>query len=158
MAEFPLEPQLAKILLASPQYNCSNEMLSLVAMLSVPYCFIRPKDNVKEADEARAKYFFQTSNGYLIGDFFPNRFTHMDGDHPTLLNAYHAFKQKKENQDWCYQNYLNYRSLKAADDVREQLKQIAIKQGVKLVSTDYNSPLYYENIKKCIIAGYFMQV
>lgn len=55
MAEFPLEPPLAKMLLVSPQYNSSNEVMSLIAMLTVPYCFIRPKDSMKEADEARAK-------------------------------------------------------------------------------------------------------
>jgi len=140
MAEFPLEPQLAKMALVSPQFNCSNETISMIALLSVPFCFMRPKDNVKEADDARAK------------------FAHIDGDHLTLLNAYHAFKQKKENQEWCYQNFLNYRSLKSADDIREQLKQIMVKLGLKLVSTDFNSAQYYENIKKCIIAGYFTQV
>ena len=41
MAEFPLDPQLAKMLIASCEYNCSNEILSIVAMLSVPQCFVR---------------------------------------------------------------------------------------------------------------------
>merc|ERR1719310_2645511 len=36
MAEFPLDPQMGKMLLASPMYNCSNEILSICAMLSVP--------------------------------------------------------------------------------------------------------------------------
>ena len=34
MAEFPLDPQLAKMLVISPHYNCSNEILTIVAMLS----------------------------------------------------------------------------------------------------------------------------
>lgn len=34
MAEFPLDPQLAKMLIVSPEFGCSNEMLSLTAMLS----------------------------------------------------------------------------------------------------------------------------
>ena len=34
MAEFPLEPQLSKMLIASTDYNCSNEILSITAMLS----------------------------------------------------------------------------------------------------------------------------
>lgn len=34
MAEFPLDPQLSKLLVASTEYNCSNEVLSIVAMLS----------------------------------------------------------------------------------------------------------------------------
>lgn len=34
MAEFPLDPQLAKMLIVSPDLRCSNELLSLTAMLS----------------------------------------------------------------------------------------------------------------------------
>lgn len=34
MAEFPLEPQMAKLVIASCDFNCSNEILSVVAMLS----------------------------------------------------------------------------------------------------------------------------
>lgn len=74
MAEFPLEPQLSKMLICSPEFKCSNEMLSIAAMLSVPNPFIRPNSQRKEADEAKAQ------------------FTHPDGDHLTLLNVYHAYK------------------------------------------------------------------
>ena len=34
MAEFPLDPQLSKMVIASADYNCSNEVLSITAMLS----------------------------------------------------------------------------------------------------------------------------
>ena len=34
MAEFPLDPQLAKMVIASCDHNCSNEILSVTAMLS----------------------------------------------------------------------------------------------------------------------------
>ena len=34
MSEFPLDPQLAKMVIASTDYNCSNEILSITAMLS----------------------------------------------------------------------------------------------------------------------------
>ncbi|ODM92691.1 putative pre-mRNA-splicing factor ATP-dependent RNA helicase PRP1 [Orchesella cincta] len=42
MAEFPLDPQLGKMLIAAGEYACSNEILSIVAMLSVPQVFLRP--------------------------------------------------------------------------------------------------------------------
>ncbi len=44
MAEFPVDPQLTKMLIASCDYNCSNEILSITAMLSVPQCFVQPHD------------------------------------------------------------------------------------------------------------------
>ena len=46
---------------------------------------------------------------------------HCAGDHLTLLNVYHAYKQNAEAQDWCYDHFLNFRSLTAADSVRTQL-------------------------------------
>merc|ERR1719269_489809 len=69
MAELPLDPQLAKLLLASPEYKCSNEALSVVACMSVPLIFQRPKHKQREADDCKAQ------------------FAHVDGDHCTLLNA-----------------------------------------------------------------------
>ena len=34
MSEFPLDPQMSKMLVVSPEFNCSNEILSVSAMLS----------------------------------------------------------------------------------------------------------------------------
>lgn len=53
MSEMPLEPQQAKMLLISPDYKCSNEILTIVALLSVPNIFMRPKEAAKAADEGK---------------------------------------------------------------------------------------------------------
>eukprot|EP00963_Diacronema_lutheri_P011309 scaffold1368_cov333-Pavlova_lutheri.AAC.4 len=140
MSEFPLDPQLSKMLVTSPQYACSNEILTIVAMLSVPVCFVRPRDHTKEADEAKAQ------------------FAHVDGDHLTLLNVFHAFKQSGQSADWCFENYLNYRSLKSADNVRNQLSRLCQKFNIRLCSTEFTSRHYYINIRKAIVKGFFMQV
>ena len=42
MAEFPLDPQLGKMLVASTDYNCSNEILSITALLSGERKYIPP--------------------------------------------------------------------------------------------------------------------
>ena len=34
MSEFPLDPQMSKMLVTSPDFKCSNEILSITAMLS----------------------------------------------------------------------------------------------------------------------------
>ncbi|PSC68964.1 putative pre-mRNA-splicing factor ATP-dependent RNA helicase [Micractinium conductrix] len=140
MAEFPLDPQLAKMIVAAPEFKCSNEILSIAAMLSVPMVFMRPREAARAADESKA------------------RFAHIDGDHLTLLNVYHAYKQHGEDPDWCYSNFLNNRSLKSADNVRSQLVRICTRLQVKLVSTNFNDRDYYTNIRKALVAGYFMQV
>lgn len=38
MADFPLDPQMAKMLIVSPEFKCSVEMLTIVAMLSGKFC------------------------------------------------------------------------------------------------------------------------
>lgn len=55
MAQFPLDPPLARMLLASHELECSEEILTIVSMLSVPSIFYRPKENEKEADMSREK-------------------------------------------------------------------------------------------------------
>jgi pre-mRNA-splicing factor ATP-dependent RNA helicase DHX15/PRP43 len=58
MSELPLEPQLAACLIDSHKYNCSNEMLSVVALLSSPNIFMRPREKAKQADEAKVLFIF----------------------------------------------------------------------------------------------------
>lgn len=58
-------------------------MLTIVAMLSVQNCFLRPKEKLKEAEECRMK------------------FQHKNGDHLTLLAAFKAYKQKNSDPAWC---------------------------------------------------------
>lgn len=54
MAEFPLEPMLCKMLIMSVHLGCSEEMLTIVSMLSVQNVFYRPK--VRNAAEKKHCY------------------------------------------------------------------------------------------------------
>ena len=128
------------MLISSVDFRCSGEILSITALLSVQQVFMRPKDAAKAADEAKAK------------------FAHVDGDHLTLLNAYHAYKQAGEGKDWCWDNFVDARAMKSADNVREQLSKIMARLGLAVVSTDFASKDYYVNIRKALTAGFFMQV
>jgi pre-mRNA-splicing factor ATP-dependent RNA helicase DHX15/PRP43 len=139
MSQFPLDPQLSKMLISSVKYNCSNEIMSIVALLSVPQVFMRPKEHAKLADAAKSK------------------FAHVDGDHLTLLNAYHAYIAKNRDANWCWDNFINIRTMKQADRVRNQLSEIMRRARLPLVSTDFKSRDYYTNIRKAITSGYFMQ-
>ncbi|KAI4086666.1 MAG: hypothetical protein LQ344_007370 [Seirophora lacunosa] len=142
-SDFPLDPALAVMLISSPEFYCSNEMLSLTALLSVPQIFVRPTSARKRADEMKAL------------------FAHPDGDHLTMLNVYHAFNspQAQENpKQWCHDHFLSLRALQSADNVRMQLKRIMESREVELVSTPFEDKKYYENIRRALVAGFFMQV
>ncbi|KAF7731673.1 DEAH-box ATP-dependent RNA helicase prp43 [Apophysomyces ossiformis] len=140
MSAFPLDPQLSKMIIESPKYQCSNEILTITALLSVPQIFVRPVDKQRQADAAKA------------------RFTHPEGDHLTLLNVFQEYLKNKDEANWCFDNFLNQRSLKSAENVRTQLKRIMQKNGISLVSTPMEYRSYTWNIRKAIAAGYFMQV
>ncbi|KAL8992884.1 MAG: hypothetical protein Q9188_007474 [Gyalolechia gomerana] len=142
-SDFPLDPALAVMLISSPEFYCSNEMLSLTALLSVPQIFVRPASARKRADEMKAL------------------FAHPDGDHLTMLNVYHAFKSPQAQgnpKQWCHDHFLSLRALQSADNVRMQLKRIMETREIELVSTPFEDKKYYENIRRALVAGFFMQV
>lgn len=142
-SEFPLDPALAVMLISSPEFYCSNEILSLTALLSVPQIFVRPASARKRADEMK------------------NLFAHPDGDHLTLLNAYHAFKgpeAQANTRQWCHDHFLSLRALQSADNVRLQLKRIMEREELELMSTPFEDKKYYENIRRALVSGFFMQV
>ena len=142
MNQFPLEPELSKMVLAGVKYKCINDMLTIAATLSVKSPFLRPRGKENEADSK--KY----------------QFTHHSGDHITLIMVYNAFK-KNENQNWCRDNYINFRTMKAIDNVRGQLADILKKMNITVTDNDYNNEIKGKRerrILKSLIAGYFAQV
>ena len=52
---------------------------------------------------------FRPNEAKKASDDSKLRFAHIDGDHLTLLNVFHAFKQNMEDPQWCYDNFVNYR-------------------------------------------------
>lgn len=141
MSEIPVEPQLAKMLLMAPKYNCADEILSIVALISGVNVFMRPKEAAKEADAAKAQ------------------FSHDQSDHIALLHAYLAYKENSNDaKDFCYNNFLNFRALQNADNVRNQLARQLQRIGINPKPQDINDKNYYHNIRKCIASGLFMSV
>jgi hypothetical protein len=53
-----------------------------------------------------------------------SQFYDKTGDHITILKVYELWKDSERSQDWCYNNYINYRSMIQAYDIRHQLKEI----------------------------------
>jgi len=133
MAEFPLDPHLSKVLLQSVEEECSEEMLTIVSMLSVESVFYRPRDKQAQADQKRA------------------RFNQPEGDHLTLLAVYEAWKAAKFANPWCFENYIQARAMRRAQDVRKQLMGIMDRYKMELISAGRN----YNAIRRCIVSGYF---
>ena len=133
MAEFPLEPQLSKMLITAADLRCAEEILTVVAMLSVEQPFYRPKEKQAQADAKKAK-FFQS-----------------EGDHLMLLAVYEAWKNAKFSNPWCYENYLQARAMRRAQDVRKQLVTILDRYKMDVLSAGRD----WDLVRRAIVAGYF---
>lgn len=134
MAEFPLDPMLSKMIIASEKYQCSEEILTIASMLSVNnMVFYRPKDKIVHADTARQNFF-------VAG-----------GDHLTLLNVYNQWKETDFSTQWCYENYVQHRSMKRARDVRDQLEGLLERVEIEQQSNAGDTVA----IRKAVTAGFF---
>jgi pre-mRNA-splicing factor ATP-dependent RNA helicase DHX16 len=136
MAEFPLDPMLSKAVIASEQYKCVSEVLSCVAMLSLgASVFFRPKEKAVHADTARLN--FARGGG---------------GDHIALLRCYSEWAATDYSHQWCFENYVQVRSMKKARDIREQLEGLCDRVEIdKMVS----NPDDADAVLKAITAGFF---
>ena len=145
MAEIPADPPLAKMLLASEKYHCTSEILTITAMLSVDSnLFYRPRDKLVHADNAH-KTFRQAG-----------------GDHLTLLHVYRSWVATDYSTQWCFEQFLQFRSLKRARDVRDQLKNLCERVEIPIDEEDEErvdaSPLTPEKteaVLKAITSGFF---
>lgn len=61
------------------------------------------------------------------------------------------------DKNWAWANYLSQRSLAQADNVRTQLERIMERYEIELVTT-HDQRRFYENVRKALVVGYFMQV
>lgn len=133
MADFPMEPAQAKVLISSVDIGCSEEMLTIVAMLSQPTIFYRPKDKQSQADQKKAK------------------FHDPHGDHLTLLNVYNGWKQNRFANPWCVENFIQFRSMKRVKDVRDQLAKIMERYKHPIVSCYRDT----QKVRQALCCGYF---
>lgn len=144
MAEFPIDPMFSKSLIKSSDYGVSEEILSIIALLSESSSlFYRPKNKKEEADKKK------------------ETFNHTVGDHLTLLNIWEQWADTSYSNLWCEDNFIQYKTLKRARDIREQLLKLCNRTGI-LVDNDDNEPKNPDDklmkIQKSITAGFFPNI
>ena len=149
MAQFPLAPVYASLLLRSVDFGCVEEAITVVALLSAENIFYTPSAQSERA-EAEAAH-------RLLSD--PH------GDHLSLLavwRAYAAF-QNGEGQGrvgsggadaWCRRHFVNARSMKRAAEVRKQLQTLCARHGLETKSCGDE----LDALRKCLAAGLFLNV
>jgi pre-mRNA-splicing factor ATP-dependent RNA helicase DHX16 len=136
MAEFPVDPMLSKAIIASEQYSCTDEVLTIISMLQESASlFYRPKDKKLHADQAR------------------QNFVRQGGDHFTLLNVWEQWADTNYSQQFCYEQFLQYKSLCRARDIRDQLAGLCERVEIVVESNPNSNDI--SAVQKAITAGYF---
>ncbi|XP_021756655.1 pre-mRNA-splicing factor ATP-dependent RNA helicase DEAH10-like [Chenopodium quinoa] len=148
MAKLPLDPIYSKALILSSQFNCLEEMLIAVSVLSVESIFFTPREKQEEARTAI------------------KRFSSPEGDHITLINVYkscdeflesgnaNSSKEKtfKNMKKWCKENFVNGRSLRHARDVHSQIRDHVKQMGLRIASCGEDMLLF----RRCLAASFFL--
>ncbi|XP_057531100.1 pre-mRNA-splicing factor ATP-dependent RNA helicase DEAH10 isoform X2 [Amaranthus tricolor] len=148
MARLPLDPIYSKALILSSQFNCLEEMLITIAMLSVESIFYMPREKQEEARTAI------------------KRFSSSEGDHITLISVYRSCneflesgnancskeKTLKNMKKWCKENFINGRSLRHARDVHYQIRGHVEQMGLRIASCGDDMLLF----RRCLAASFFL--
>ncbi|XP_008571671.1 PREDICTED: putative ATP-dependent RNA helicase DHX33 isoform X2 [Galeopterus variegatus] len=134
MAAFPLEPKFAKTILLSPKFHCTEEILTIVSLLSVDSVLYNPPSRRDEVQGVRKKFISS------------------EGDHITLLNIYRTFKNLGGNKDWCKENFVNSKNMMLVAEVRAQLRDICLKLSMPIMSSRGDT----ENVRRCLAHSLFM--
>ncbi|CAL9043823.1 pre-mRNA-splicing factor ATP-dependent RNA helicase DEAH10-like [Musa acuminata AAA Group] len=149
MARLPLDPMYSKALILAKEFKCLEEMLIVVAMLSVESIFYFPREKMEEARAARKS------------------FSSPEGDHITLVNVYRASAEclekskttnskektmEKKLNKWCRENFINYRSLRHARDIHSQIEGHIRQMGFSPSSCGDDMLQF----RRCLTASFFL--
>ena len=133
MAELPLPPTLARMMVLAGELGCGEEVLILCAMLQIRSVFVIPFKRRSEAEKARRKFSVE------------------EGDLVTLVNVYKGFVAAKQTKKFCDQNYLNYKGLVRAVELTERLASYMRRFDISILSCENNT----EALVRCISGGFF---
>ncbi|NXT27577.1 DQX1 helicase, partial [Syrrhaptes paradoxus] len=145
MSEFPLDPQLAKALIASCEFDCVEEMVSLAAMLTASPCF--PSAHPEEAVALRRRALL-----------------HPDGDHFTLISLFNAFQQREcggpyhADEGWCRKVGVSGEALRLAGVVRAELLEVMQRIELPVSPPAFGTDANVLNVQRALISGYFLKV
>ncbi|OBZ71650.1 putative ATP-dependent RNA helicase prh1 [Grifola frondosa] len=119
MAYFPLEPTLARAIVASNEFSCTLEVIDIISVLS-----------------SSSKLFFDTTDERDAALESRRKFRHPCGDHLTILNVVRSYEEiaasesKAGRKEWCRKQYLNDRCLVEAMNIRSQLQGVCERMDI----------------------------
>ena len=137
MARMPVDPRLARMLMAGEAMGSLSEVAVIAAGLSIQDPRERPGDRQQAADQAHQTFSDPSSD--FIG----------------FLNLWRAWEEQRQTlsgnqlQKWCRRHFLAYLRMREWRDVHRQILLLAREQGMQL----NREPADYAAVHKALLAG-----
>ena len=142
MARLPIDPKIARILLAAKKHDCMAEILVIASALSIQ----DPRERPLEAREAAAKAH--------------ERFTDKQSDFLAYLNIWDSFQRERDKGlsnkqlvQWCHQYFLSHLRMREWRELHRQLAEIAIEMGLTSKEQAFRRPPVQEQLRPSATEG-----
>ncbi|MBH5328306.1 ATP-dependent RNA helicase HrpA [Eikenella sp. S3360] len=129
MARLPIDPKIARILLAAKAHDCVSEILVIASALSIQ----DPRERPLEARDAAAKAH--------------ERFTDKQSDFLAYLNIWDSFQRERDKGlsnkqlvQWCRQYFLSHLRMREWHELHHQLAQTAVEMGLTTKEAAFRRP------------------
>ncbi len=137
LAQLPIDPRIARMLLAAQKLNCITEVLIIASALSIQDPRERPMDKQQAADEAHNKYKDERS------DFL------------AFIKLWELYHDKKKHlsqnklRQYCKEHFLSFLRLREWHDIHQQLHVQVSQMGLKANQV----PADYQEIHQALLSG-----
>lgn len=129
MARLPIDPKIARILIAAKKHDCMAEMLIIVSALSIQDPRERPLEVRELANKAH------------------ERFADKQSDFLTYLNIWDSFQRERDKKlsnkqlvQWCHQYFLSHLRMREWRELHAQLTEIVVEMGLTSKENAFRQP------------------
>ncbi|WP_354624375.1 ATP-dependent RNA helicase HrpA [Psychromonas sp. MME2] len=137
LAKLPVDPRLARMILAASEFGCVHEVMVISAALSIQDPRERPLDKQQASDEKHRRFYDKDSD-YIA---FVNLWNY--------LNEQRSELSSNQFRNMCQKEFLAYMRVREWQDIYTQIKQVSDELGIKINS----QPANFDDIHQALLAG-----
>ncbi|TDT28466.1 ATP-dependent helicase HrpA [Streptomyces sp. BK208] len=144
LAQLPVDPRLARMVLEADKNGCVREVMVIAAALSIQDPRERPAEKQAQADQQHARFKDESS------DFL------------AFLNLWRYVREQQKERGsssfrrMCKQEYLNFLRIREWQDIYTQLRTVAKQMGIHLNDADDAAP--DDRVHVSLLAGLLSHV
>jgi ATP-dependent helicase HrpA len=137
LAKLPVDPRLARMILAAKEYNCVHEVMVISAALSIQDPRERPMEKQQASDEKHRRFYDKDSD-YMA---FVNICTYIKEQRNALSS--------NQCRKMCQKEFLAYMRVREWQDIYAQIKQVVDELDIKV---NQQAP-DFDSVHQALLAG-----